>query len=97
MKAVVKDRSIQRSIEGELGAILRSFETWIGEAAAAAWSIWDADATERVSWALEQFSNALTQSGGLVPVAKKYVRLIQGLTRLFNHFLKETAKHHRGI
>ncbi|KIM28856.1 hypothetical protein M408DRAFT_23504 [Serendipita vermifera MAFF 305830] len=71
MKTLVRDRSLQRSMQGELDLSLRSFEAWIGEAAVAAWNIWDSDGIERVSWALEKLSNALTQSGGLVPVAKK--------------------------
>jgi hypothetical protein len=52
---------------------LRSFDAWIGEAVTAAWSLWDSDAEERDAWALETLSTALTHSGGLVPVAKKYV------------------------
>ena len=72
MKSVLRDRSIQKSIEGDLEMALRSFDAWIGQAATAAWSLWDSDAAERGTWALEKLSLALTQSGGLVPVAKKY-------------------------
>jgi len=73
MKSILRDRSLQRSLEGDLNMSLRSFDAWIGEAATAAWSLWDSDAEERGGWALEKLSTALTQSGGLVPVAKKYV------------------------
>ena len=50
---------------------LRSFDAWIGQAATAAWSLWDSDAAGRGTWALEKLSLALTRSGGLVPVAKR--------------------------
>jgi hypothetical protein len=73
MKSILRDRSIQGSMEGDLDMALRSFDAWIGQAATAAWSLWDSDAAERGKWALEKLSLALTQSGGLVPVAKKYV------------------------
>jgi ribosomal biogenesis protein LAS1 len=72
MKSILRDRSIQRSMGGNLDMALRSFDAWIGQAATAAWSLWDSDAAERGAWALEKLSLALTQSGGLVPVAKKY-------------------------
>jgi hypothetical protein len=73
MKSILRDRSIQGSMERDLDLALRSFDAWLGQAATAAWSLWDSDAAERGTWALETLSLALTQSGGLVPVAKMYV------------------------
>jgi len=59
-------------MEGDLASSMRSFDAWIAETATAAWNLWDSDATEREAWALEKLCIGLTQSGGLVPLAKKY-------------------------
>ncbi|KAG8874223.1 rRNA-processing protein las1 [Serendipita sp. 405] len=70
-KLVIKDVSLKKSMSSEITAILRAFDGWISEAATVAWSTWDSDEEERTSWALEKLCTALTQPGGLVPVAKR--------------------------
>jgi hypothetical protein len=72
MKPILKDSSLKKAMESEITALLRAFDAWITETATAAWSIWDTDASERDTWALEKLAVALVGSGGLVPVAHKY-------------------------
>jgi hypothetical protein len=72
MKPIMKDRSLKKVMESEIAALLRAFDAWIAEAATAAWSIWDTDASERDTWALEKLVVAMVGPGGLVPLANKY-------------------------
>lgn len=71
MKPLVKDSSLRQTMQVEVTSLFRSFDAWITEAAVAAWSIWDSDALQRDAWALEKLAAALSEIGGLVPVAKK--------------------------
>lgn len=71
MKPIIKDNSLQKIRADEIDSLLASFDAWISEAAITAWGIWDANMEERNAWALERLAVALTETGGLVPVAKK--------------------------
>ncbi len=84
LKITTRDASLRSEYRPEITKILRDIERWIAEAKVAAdisaatldWDTSgsgdDADDTDgRERWALERFSDALLEKGGLVPVSKK--------------------------
>jgi hypothetical protein len=79
-KQVSKDASLRSALKNEFASLFRSVDIWIAETTVAIWKNWKAgepihlDTEARIT-ALRVLAHALTQSGGLVPVVRKYVNL----------------------